>query len=915
MRFAEVRAGLHGRADETARLDALLAAVRAGESRALVLRGPAGIGKSTLLEYTAEHASGFRVERAVGIESELELAFAGLHQLCLPLLDHLDQLPEPQHAALSTAFGISTGNPPDRFLVGLAVLNLLSVVAEDQPLLALVDDAQWLDEVSLQVLAFVGRRLRGESVALVFAVRPDQQHQALVGLTQIQVSSLQDQDAHALLDSVLNGPLDDAVRDRIVADSRGCPLALIELPSGLTPSQLAGGFGIPGTLPIRSSLEEAYSARLAPLPAGTRTLLLAAALEPTGDIATLWRAAEELDVGAEAAGAAEASGLVELRSRVRFKHPLVRSAVHRAADPGEIRRVHQALASVTDPDRDPDRRAWHRSLAAEGPDESVAGDLERSAGRAQERGGLAAAAAFLAAAVGLTLRPERRGARALAAAQAKFQAGASDEALTLLALAQKEPLDERNAAQAMLLDGQIAYFASHSRAAAPLLMSAAGRWRRLDPAVARDVYLDAIAVGLVVGRFAGEVGLVEVARAAHELPTSTERAGDVLLNGFATVLTQGYAAGAHLLKQALTRLRDDVLPNQDIRLLWLGTHAARDLWDDETWDLLSARHIRTARAAGALAALPSALSAQIGLHLAAGEITAARLLVEETAEVAAAAGTSIPPYGAIALAAWQGDEATFSKLTSATQAATSARGDGLGMAIVQYAGAVLHNSRGDYGRALAEAEAGAAHPNDLCYATWSLVELIEAASRSGETARAASAVERLAESTQASGTDWALGIEARSRALVSDGDTADALYREAIGRLAATRVRMELARAHLLHGEWQRRAGRRLDARDNLRTAHELFIGFGSDALAERARRELVATGETVRARSVATEHELTAQESQIALLAAQGRTNPEIGAELFLSARTVEWHLGKVYPKLGIGSRRALRRALAEIG
>ncbi|WP_022883822.1 AAA family ATPase [Glaciibacter superstes] len=904
---------LFGRDKEYATLTRLVGAVRTGESQTIVLRGPQGIGKSTLLDYVADHAEGCRVERAVGIESELELAFAGLHQLCLPMLDHLDRLPPPQRVALSTAFGLNLGSPPDRFLVGLAVLSLFAAVAEERPLIALIDDTEWLDEVSVQVLAFVARRLGAESVALIFAALPGQRTEALMRLPELQVGRLQDADAHSLLDSLLQVPMDEAIRERIVADSRGCPLALIEITNGLTPAERAGAFGLPASVPLICGLEETYVRRLESLPERTRMLLLAAALEPTGDVATVWHAAEELGLGRDDVGDAEASGLVELSSRVRFRHPLVRSAVIRISDARARRTVHRVLASVTNTEQHPDRQAWHRALAAEGPDESVASELVRCAVRAQERGGLAASAAFLQAAAELTVDPVRRGERALAAAQAKYHVGASDEALVLLAAAEAEPLDDLSAALSSLLRGQIAFFSSRGREAPPLLIAAAQQLQVLDGAIAREAYLDAVSAGLVVGRFAADVGLLEVAEAASAAPAARGNSTDFLLDGFAKVITESYAEGVPFLKQALTAFRDEALPaSQSIRWLWLASHAARDVWDDESWEILANRHVRIAREMGALGALPIALTTRIGLHVASGEIAIASVMVKEAVEVTAVTGKTTPPYGAIAVAAWQGNEALFSRLRLSAVDIASVRGDGLGTVIMLYAGAVLYNGLGDYRKALVEAESGAAHRNDLCYATWSLVELVEAASRSGEPALAVGALERLTQSTGASGTAWARGVEARCRALVSNDDVAESHYREAIASLGKTRVRMELARAHLLYGEWLRRMGRRTDARENLRIAHEMFTAFGADAYVERARRELAATGERVRTHAPLSQPILTAQEAQIAALAAAGRTNPEIAAELFLSSRTVEWHLGKVYPKLGIASRRELRHTLA---
>jgi DNA-binding CsgD family transcriptional regulator len=708
--------------------------------------------------------------------------------------------------------------------------------------------------------------------------------------------------------------MDSAVLDRIVADSRGNPLALLELPSGLTHAELAGGFGLPSSAPLTTLLEEGFMNRVMTLPPQTRTLLLLAAMDATGAPELVRRAATALGVDPRAAEAAELAGLVEFEPTVSFQHPLVRSAVIRLANGREAQRAHGALAASTNPDLDPDRRAWHRALAADGPDESVARELEVSAGRAQVRGGFAAAAAFLEAAAGLTPDPVLRGTRSLRAAEAKYQAGSVEDALELLAGADVLPRGEREIARADLLRGQLALFSRRGRDAARLLLEVAHRWEALDPRVAREAYLDAVSAGIGVGRFAEDVNLHAIATAAKGVPAEPGHPLESLLNGFATLVTDGYEKGTPLLQEAVKAFKDGPVPVADsIRWSWLATRAARDVWDDENGDLLSARHVALARESGALSALPTALTTRLGMHLYRGEIDAAAILAEEIDDVAKAAGLTTPAYGALALAALQGKENEFTALASTALENAASRGDGLGFVIVQFSGAVLYNSLGDYRKALDFAQAGSAYPDDLCYSVWSLTELIEAASRTGQRSLAEAALVRLAKSTRASGTEWSLGVEARSRALARDDDSAESAYVEAIERLEKTRIRMELARAHLVFGEWLRRRGRRVDARENLRIAYELFSNAGAEAFAERARRELSATGEIVRKRVIDSKDKLTAQEAQIAMMAAAGRSNPEIGAELFISARTVEWHLGKVYPKLGISSRRELAQALAD--
>jgi DNA-binding CsgD family transcriptional regulator len=875
----------------------------------LILSGDAGVGKTALLEYLSQRASGRRIARAVGVESEMELAFAGLQQLCAPMLDRLDRLPGPQRDALATAFGLKAGDTPDRFLVGLAVLMLLSEVAEEQPLICLVDDAQWLDEASRQTLAFVARRLLAEGVALVFATRSAVAE--LRGLPALCVEGLSDADAHALLQAALSAPLDAAVRDAIVAETRGNPLALLELPRGFAPDELAGGFRLLHTLPSGTRLEELFRGRLEALPEQTRRLLLIAAAEPSGDPALLWRAARELDIGFDAAAPAAAAGLFQIGKLATFRHPVVRSATYRAAPPADRMRVHLALAEATDPEIDPDRRAWHRAQATAGPDAEVAAELERSAGRAQARGGLAAAAAFLERAAALTLDPAPRAARLLAAAEAKHQAGAPDAALALVNAVEAGPLDELQRARSDLVRAQVAFVSSSGRDAPPLLLAAARQLEPLAPQLARDTYLEALAAAMFVGRMAGDVGLPEVARAARAAPAAPARARppDLLLDGLARAFTDGYEAGAPVLQRAVSAFRNEAMPEgEELRWLWLATRVSHDLWDDESWEWLCTRHVRLARQAGALTVLPIALSARVGMHLYAGELAEAASLVEEAEAVTDATGSRLPRYGALALAAWRGREAEVAALIDAGLEEATARGEGMGWTLVHNAAAVLHNGLGRYQDALDAAERAAAHPEELGFATLALPELVEAAVRCGAGERAATAMERLAEGAQAAGTDWALGLEARCRALLSGDGVAESLHRQAVERLGRTRMRMELARAQLLLGEWLRRAGRRGEARQELRTAYESLTAMGAGAFAERARRELVATGETARRRSVDTLDDLTPQERQIARLAHAGRTNPEIGTELFISPRTVEYHLSKVFAKLGISSRKELR-------
>jgi DNA-binding CsgD family transcriptional regulator len=915
----EFRPDIRGRATERARLDELLAGVRAGQSAAVVLRGEAGIGKTALLEYAADRARACRVMRSTGVESEMELPFAALHHLCSPLMAGLERLPSPQRDALGTAFGLISGPAPDRFFVGLAVLGLLSSAAEAQPLVCLVDDAQWLDHSSAQALSFVGRRIDADSVLLLFGQRDQDETDVLAGLPVIRLRGLSDVEAIELLATRAIGPIDERIRNRVIQEARGNPLALLEAWNTVSVGSLAGGFGLP--VEHTGGVEANYRRRVSELPAKTQQLLLLAAAEPLGDPALLWRAATAAAIPHEAASPAQADGLFDIGVRVAFRHPLLRSVIYRAA-PAEARRdAHRRLAEATDPNLDPDRRAWHRAHGTVGLDEEVAAELERSAGRARARGGFAAAGAFLERASEITPDGANRARRALAAAQSKHQAGVPDAALRLLAVAQAGPLLDLERARAELLHGQISFAVNRGRDAPPLLLKAAKRLEPLDPGLARETYLEAFAAALFADRLAHGGGVREVAEAilsadwtasSHRAP----RAVDHLLDGMAVLTTQGYAAGAPTLKRALAGFRDEPMADEEaLRWLWLACRVARAMGDDAAWDELTIRHVQLARAAGALSLLPIALTERFSVQLFLGDLTAAAALMAEAEALVDATGSHLAPQGAISLAAWQGRHEEATRLMDASRNAVENRGEGLWLTSTEWTRAVLYNSLGRYEEALSAAEKAAEHPHELGVSTWVPTELIEAAARTGQIDRARGALERLHEISTASGTDWALGVEARSRALLSEGPVAERLYLEAIERLGRTRIRVALARAHLLYGEWLRRENRRVDAREELRTAHREYAAMGMEAFAERARRELVATGETVRKRSLVALEEFTPQEVQIARLASDGRTNPEIGAQLFLSPRTVEWHLRKVFTKLDISSRRELAGALQSRG
>ena len=906
---------LINRHSECAILDGVVEAVRAGESRALILSGEPGVGKTALLEYLHGQASACHVVRVAGVQSEMELAFAALHQLCSPVLGNLQGLPPPQRDALRTALGMSPGPAPDGFLVGLAVLSLLSDAAERQPLVCLVDDEQWLDRASAQILGFVARRLGAESVGLVFAVRLPSSE--LAGLAELRVEGLQEADARALLDAALTGPLDTRVRDQILAETQGNPLALLELPRGLTPQELAGGFGLPNIVRLSGGIEANFRRQVEVLPDQTRRLLLIAAAEPVGDAALVWRAAARLGIGAEAAAPAMEAGLVEFGVRVRFRHPVVRAAVYGSAPPQEQQQAHDVLAEVTDPQLDPDRRAWHRAHAAPGPDEDVAADLERCADRAQARGGVAAAAAFLERATMLTLDPARRTERALGAASAHLQAGALDTVWQLLSIAEAGAITDLQQARIDLLGADLAFVTNRGSDAPSLLLKAAKRLEPIDPELSRATYLQAFSAAMLTGRLALGGGVLEVARAAKAAPPpprQATRAPDLLLEGLAAHFDGGYEAGLPILRRALEVFGIGMSADEQLRCHWVAGVVAPHLWDDDRWYLLSDRHVQLARGVGALSELPLALNMRAFTILFAGDLTGATSLVAEHQVALDATGSHLVPYAELGLAALRGRQAEAAALIDATIREANLRGEGIGIAVAEWANAVLNNGLASYETAMQAAQRATAYAVEMVTPSWSTAELVEAAVRSGHNDVAADALRRLAERTTPSGTGWARGVEARSRALLSEGDAAERLYLVSIESLGNTRVRTELARAHLLYGEWLRRERRRVDARAQLRIAHQLLDTMGMEAFAERARRELQATGETARKRSVAThDKELTAQEAHIARMARDGLSNPEIGVRLFISARTVQFHLKNVFTKLGISSRSQLGRVMTD--
>lgn len=897
---------LRGRQLEQDTLDRLLSDVRDGQSRVLVLRGEAGSGKTVLLDGLARRAVSTRLLRASGVESESEIAYSALQQLCAPVMDHVERLPEPQRAALTTAFGLSAGPPPEQLRVGVAVLGLFAAASTERAVVAIVDDVQWIDAMSRVILGFVARRLSAEPVALVFAVRSPGDDDMLTDLPQLRIEGLSDADARALLDSVLPGPVDPRVKDQIVAEARGNPLALRELPRGLSPADLAFGFGDHGASPLASRVEEEFGRRIAALPPATRTVLLAAALEPVGDAPLLWRAMERLGVSPEAAAAAQAEGLIEFGTRVRFPHPLVRSSVWHSGRAAELRAVHAALAEATDPQADPDRRAWHRAHAALGPDDEVAAELADSADRALARGGFAAAAALLERAAQLTTDQARRGGLLVSAAGARADAGAYAEVPGLLAAAELGPLDALQLARAERLRAKVAFLLSHGRDTVPRLLAAARRLDALDPVGARDTYLMALSAAIQAGRYGGEETRV-VAETARKTVSPGGTLPDLLLAGVTAWILDGRTAALPLLNRAL----DAMGSASDLPLFWLAGVVANEMLRYDLAYQMGEQAVRYALDLGALSLLPGALAVWANSLLDAGRLTDADDMMNEINAVARATGSSAYQFG-LMLAAYRGPEQQAVELIGGRLRDAVAVGDGWQHAVGNIALAMLNNGLGKHASALAAAREATAYP-DLALHHWGLRELVEAAAYAGDRTAAISARDRLAERTADTPTPAALGVQAVADALAGPPEHAEDRFREAVGHLATVETTINLCRARLLYGEWLSRENRHAEARAELRSAYQAFSDMGAMVFAQRAGQGLAGLGEAVLERPSRQTQALTSQEATIAQLAVAGRTNPEIGAVLFLSPRTVEWHLRKVYSKFGISSRRELAAAMRD--
>ncbi|WP_193044722.1 ATP-binding protein [Mycolicibacterium baixiangningiae] len=906
---------LLGRHREQETLSRLIDGARQSRSGALVIRGEAGIGKTALLTSALTRATHMRHLCVSGVEYESELAYSGVQQVCQPLTGQFGDLLPPQRDALLVVLGLSDGDAPDRFRVALAVLTLLGEAARTTPIVCAIDDAQWLDKASLQVFGFVARRLAADPVVMIFAARPFDSDSELAGLPEMWLERLDDRAARALLARSLPGRVDERTQAGILAEAAGNPLALLELHRVLTPAELAGGYGWAKARLPAERVESVYSRLLPGLPEPTRTLLLIAASEPAGQPMDVWATAALLGVGVDAAGPAEEAGLLTIGRRIQFRHPLVRSAIYQSASQDERRSVHRALAEVMVGRGEESRRAWHRAHAAAEPDESVAHDLEASADQARARGGAAAAAAFLSAAAELSPDRAECGRRAVAAARDMLDAGAPDAALQLLAHA--ESAADLDGIHVEVLRSEIA-FATRRGGDAPIhLLACAERLAPVDVALSRQTYLKAMMASIFSARLSGadaaDPAAIATACAAAPAPTAAPGAADLLLTGLVKRFTAGYGEAAPVLRRALRVFRDEAAAGTaDAQWYGLAGRVALDLWEQADWAAIAQQQIDLLRRGGVLTLLPVALAHRAGVSVHSGRFAEADGFIEEAQAISAAIGVPSPGYIEPVLAAFRGQPERTMELVDAGIASATARGEGRVIPLVGYAAGVLHNTFGDYGAALA-ATKWAVDYDDLGMCGYGLLERVEAGALGGDTAAAHQALDQLLERTAATGTEMALGMAARSQALLANDGCAEELFIASITHLKRCDVDVLLARVHLLYGEWLRDRGRQDAAATQLRRAHGIFSRMRADGFAGRARRGLSDLGQAMPVPDTGLADELSRQELTIARMARSGQTNTEIAAQLFISPRTVEWHMTRIFGKLSITSRHGLRAALTD--
>lgn len=904
-----------GRAREQAVLDELLAAARQGRGGSLVIVGEPGIGKTSLLDHGIAAADGFRVATATGVQAEQELPFAGLQQLLTAIPDAAERLAGPQGQAIRVALGQAEHPIPRPFLLGMALLGLLSAASAERPVLCVVDDVHWLDASSVQVLGIVARRVERLPVAMVFVKRAGLDVDGVDGIADLPLGGLDEADSRTLLQSVAGGPMDEEVVARILLEASGNPLMIREATKAslLHLERAIGSNG--ATLPMASRLERAFSSRMARLDEPSSCVLLLAAADPTGDPRLVARAAAVAGCTIDDLAPAEAAGLVRIGRRLTFEHPLVRSAAYGRATAEELRRAHAALAEATDRQRDPDRRAWHQALATFGLSEPVAAALEQSAGRAGARGGFLAAAAFYERAMRLAEAPATRIRCAVAGATALELAGAQPRALRMLQEARWDADDPVDRARLDVVRGRLLFTLERSARPVELFLSAAEALAPTDPAAARETYLDALSAATLAA--SGEDGsdirsTAERASAAPPPAPDGHRTIDRLLEVMREMAVAEPAESLPLLRrhlQEFTDVADD--PGSRARWLWIASRLAAIGWDERRWGDFIDEGVATARAAGALTAVAATITTGVALELLRGRGRDARALADEALEIWDSIAIPRAPYGIGAVAAWDGEPEGRALLTRVLQESAE-HGEGMARPFVHWASAL--NAVGDmrYDEALPHALAAARYPVVIVYSTWGLVEAVEAAARGGDHDAAAQALRRLAVSTGAAGTDWARGVQDRSAALVAtEPDEAERLHLSAIDHLSRTALRAEQARADLLYGEWLRRQRRRGDARVHLDRALEVFTEMGAHGFRRRASGELAALGGS--GPSATVSGELSMQEIAVARLASEGLSNSAIATRMHLSASTVDYHLRKAFRKLGISSRARLHLALAE--
>ena len=916
---------LIGRSAEQAALGRLVDSLAHGLSAALVLRGDAGVGKTALLAQLPHIAPDVDFTWLSGVESETSLGFAGLHRLLIPHLHRMQEVPPVQRSALASALGLTEAKPTNVFLVGQAVLTMLADAAQARPLVCVIDDAQWLDQESVEVLAFVARRLFAEQLGVVFSVREPPRNQQFEGIAELSISGLETEEAAAMLATITSQRVDPKVAEHVAQMVAGNPMAVGEVGRQLADARLTPDLLLNGPLPLGRRLEEHFRTQVQDLPASCRAVLLLAATHTSTDTAVLRRAAALDGLDLEAAAPAQTNSLIERGADIRFRHPLIRAAVYAAASPAERRHAHKTLAAVIDKTTDRDQHAWHLAAATLLPNENVAAELEGCAVIARSRGGYSDEASFLARAAALSPDSSRAASRYLDSATAALNSGAPHRATELLNLATphlREPF-ARVHAQLIHVDIIINSGLEPYTALTSKRLEAARALITSDSALARQTLLEAIRSGILCGSYSSDTTLEQLGRTALDLWPALDGAhsvDDFLLQGLATAITDRFTEAAPALRRAVGML-DQIVSGTELesstRLMifdtrvYLGHYAAICIFDDRRLIRLLRDAVDSQRERGILHSLV------IGLHILAihesvmGNISSAVAHKEEAHAVAKALGYTGQRMSATLpnaqLLAWQGRDHEVLEVTTSMFAFAGYLQVGELKRAARHALIVMHIGRGDYEQAFATGMQGLAD-NYTHLEVESLPSIIEAALRTGRQDVADDVLSKLRTIALASGTNWALGLLTRCSALAAAHKIeAEALYRESIAYLDETIVLTDQARAHLAYGEWLRRQQRYIEARTELRIAYDMFFSMGAPAFAERARVELAAAGAKIKKAKIGTLSTLTPQETQVVELAATGATNQEIATRLFLSTHTVAYHLTKAFRKLGVSSRREL--------